>query len=714
MKKLPKLFNFFLYFCMMIILYHARGFFVNSIFQIGAVFDFASLLILFICLSMYFLERKFKEDFKKLKWFISITVLIVCLFNVLMPSINILSYMFVFLFILFITFWASKFFGKETPISLGISVSILLCILWLLGVLNLLRFTKFFIIILLIVGVLYLYFYYKKSNKKVIEEINNFLDWHVIILGLLFIVSIVNGFERYVHIWDEYNMWGIQAKKVILTHSINGCDHPIIMALWSYFVSIFDTFKEPNLYIAHSLFIYIFLMSIFSLVKDKKIYPILFLVMFTFCYLFKEVYNFSTLYADLPSAVVFGFGLVCFFGSAFKNKVEFYPLLLAAFLLTLLKLQGFVLATTLLLICISYIVINQMKWTKKTFKNNIKEVIKRYFPLLLIPLVLFIVWYFYSKNILLNGAYESKEVIPPSLSTTLISDFNFYNISRFINNFFEFLDKPAFYSIVQLSFFQYIILLISLLFIYFYRQNSKVVDALKKIVPFMLGIVCFYSLTLLASASQQATPDALNLASLGRYLGNFNVGIFMFVVWLYFSMLYRSNKIKYIILLVCTGIIVISVPLNSTLSFVLDLDDRYEQRNIYYQNKERFDAVIKHTKKGSRIYVVDQEDKLGYLSMCHSLYYLYPRVVNTNGSINWKIATDSNREDLKGWGMTVQKLKETFIDYSFDYLYLYSSTDELFTELSQLLLEKDQQTVHNYILFKIKRIGNRVILQPVM
>lgn len=131
------------------------------------------------------------------------------------------------------------------------------------------------------------------------------------------------------------------------------------------------------------------------------------------------------------------------------------------------------------------------------------------------------------------------------------------------------------------------------------------------------------------------TPlDALALSSFGRYLGNFNVGLFVFLIWLIAIHLYNQNKISFIKSAVIIVIIVLSVPITQTFSFITDAGSRIAIRNNAKATMSQFDVVLENTKEDDRIYVIDQQDKNGNLPMCLSMYYLYPRFINANGTIN--------------------------------------------------------------------------------
>ncbi len=663
------------------------------------------IIMLGLLIIIYLIDRTLKDKFKKMKWLLSISILIYAIISPLLSSINILNYIFVFYFLIFISFIIHELFNYNFSISLGISTLTLVLILFLLSLFNLLIYTKVLIGLIIIVGIFYLVFKYKRKSK-ILDDINSYIDPTLIIFALFFLISIVNGFQRYVHYWDEYNMWGLSAKKVILSNSIAGFSYPPIMALWSYFVSLFDTFRESNLYIANSIYIYIFIMSLFSSIKNKKTYILLFLVSISFYYLFNDVYSMQNLYADFPSAVVFGFGLIVCYFSIIKKKMPTLLLLLPSAVITLMKPQGFALATCLIFLAMLLYSVHDLKWNLKLkiIKKNIIAIIKKFWYVIL-PIVLYLSWVVFSNKFLVQDVYISNVTGPSGLSTHFLDSPNMRNLIIFIANAFNYSDNIVFSSIIPLSLSNYFIFIGVSLFLCFYAKHKNIKKSLLYMAPFMIVFICYFILTSLSLLVVMPIEDALNLSSFTRYLGNFNLGIFMFLLWLIFKDFQDSKKY---VLLIITGIILISVPISKTFSFVFDVKTRSEVKGVYYSDIGHFSTVLENTSKSSKIYVLDQEDKSGYLPMCKAQYYLYPRVTNANGQINWKIQTKDQKEK---WMLNAKSLEKTLIKNKFDYLFLYSSTDELFNEISYMAEDKDN--IEKYKLFKIDVVNNSVSLKPV-
>ena len=124
-------------------------------------------------------------------------------------------------------------------------------------------------------------------------------------------------------------------------------------------------------------------------------------------------------------------------------------------------------------------------------------------------------------------------------------------------------------------------------------------------------------------------------------------------------------------------------------------------------------AIInKYTKDDSKVFVIDQTDSDGIMAMWYARYYSFPRKINAaSNAITWKILTKSNTDDLQDWGLNAQTFKEELYKYGFDYVFLYSSTDEYFEVTKDYYdnFEKAKKST----LFSVAFDGDRLNLIPI-
>ncbi len=706
--------KYFLFFLLSFFLYNIKELWPLQQFEWSSLFQLDILWIALAILSMFFIERQVGSLSKKIKWLIAISILLFVMIHPMASSITIGGYLAFFYFLMLLTFVCHIKIKYSLSLSLGITVTFLLLLFYIIGICDLLILTPWILGFLALLSLGWLGFYYLTKKKNIIEDLNDFLNLEFLLFAMLFFISICSGFGRYVHTWDEYNMWGLNAKKIIINDSLDGFSYPPIMALWYYISHIFTGFSEPNLYMTHTIFIYIYMMSIFSFVKDKKTIPLLLVLLFCLPALFGGVFGYDTLYADYPSSAVFTFGLIYSYAIVKKenNFVHRLMLLLIAVIITLIKPQGFVLATTLLVIDGMIHCVEDYHWKKKTIWKNIWAVIKRYWIYALIPLFMYVMWVKISGTFFVVERFSSPEITPSTLSGTFISEINIYYLLQFCLHVFKFMDTTLL-NVANISSFNYLLLTLLAIYGYYWIKEGKFQKAMLKTLPFFCGILCFYFLTTLSMVVMMNTSDALDLVSFSRYLNNFNVGFLAFLFWLLGVKLYQTKKVPYIAFALVTLVIFIGVPMTQSFSFFADMGSRLAQKQEIEERQQKFEIALKYTEENSRIYVIDQQDKEGYQPMCYSLYYLFPRYTNVNGSINWKIQTSSNREEIKDWALDANHFRTLLGENHFNYVLLYSSTYEFFDEIDFMVKKKSDKSLNKYSLFKVVTEDGSVMLEPI-
>ena len=143
--------------------------------------------------------------------------------------------------------------------------------------------------------------------------------------------------------------------------------------------------------------------------------------------------------------------------------------------------------------------------------------------------------------------------------------------------------------------------------------------------------------------------------------------------------------------------------------FLSDYSKRIETRGISHDHQEKLKVVNENTPEDSQIYVLDQQDKDGIMAMWYTRYYCFPRKINAyQTSINWKIRTENNVDDLGDWGLTAQQLEDDLYNYNFDYLYLYTSDDQMYEQMKYMF--EDYEMAKECSLFKIEKLNNGNVL----
>lgn len=681
---------------------------------------------LFIGTCIILLKKK--GAFNKL----SISMLLVTygcsLLNGIFTGENIIMYVLIFNYILFITFLFSLYTKQRFEISLICSVSIMLLLIFAMSLFNLLFIIKYLILISIVVGLLLIFINIKKHGIENLKQMfkEKFCSCGLIIFSVLYMMCLFGGIGRYVHTYDEFSHWAFDAKSVIEFDELSTNEdvisrtrsYPPIISLWHYFINIFTGFNEHNLYIGLNMFVFIYIMPIFSFIKRKNLWitPFLFVTSISACFLLGGVYSYNSLYADLALSTVFTCNFLIYL--LYKDDLKYLNkfLFLTLSILVLTKPTGIVMAGIFIftMLLIDYLKFNEYNIKPLNFKQIISKLIKKWGKLIALILTIYLIWFGYVKimNNITQDFYDFR-LIPIGLESSLKYKFDFTLIGKICFNLLKSFDDPTVYGIIRLSFSNFIIIIFLLLFNVFYlkyKENYKI--AVKKTLPYILSYIAFYLLTLLSVFVMFSVYEASILASFGRYLNTFNYALIIFII-AYISqeefLINRKNKLFALLIYL---LIIVNVPVTKMTYFVSDYENRIKTREFSYNMQDQFKIVNENTEEDSMVYILNQQDTESIMTMWYARYYLFPRKVNASSTaISWKIKTNKNTEDLGDWGLTAEELSRNLYDYEFDYLFLYSFDDEMFEKMKFMFNDYDKSKQHT--LFKIIRKDNIIKLTPI-
>lgn len=675
-------------------------------------------IISFLLIALIILFWKKFKPYRKLTVGICLVTLSCVLLNGFFADKMMYKFIFLYLAMICNAYIFSKITKQRFEISIFASNAVLMLIALVLAFFNLL---KIFIYVMLAIQILMLV-YIAINNKKLpgADEIK-FNGVSLLIFSVMFLVFVIGGINRYVHTWDEYSHWAYDAKVVATYDKLSTCEesvsstrnYPPLMSLWQYYTSRIVGFSETNLYISLSLYILVMIMPIFALINksNRWLLPLFTIIMFFGASLFGSTYTYDTLYADYAAAATY---LTCFViyllyrDKDEKNKNRL--LFLALAMNVLLKPTGIIAAFVLFVIMAirDYLLLNDNKLNIKNFWKSIGKLWQKYWKLGISIVLLFVIWFGYVKvcDIIVPKYYDVK-VLPESLETGISYKLNVEVIARVLYGAIESFDGEL---LGKYTLLQFTIVMIVVGFCAMYLNNKK--DALFKILPYAIGGALYYVLTVLAIFVTFTVYEAKMVASLGRYINNFNVAIFLFLIAYLCSSDFLKNKGAKILTTVVVLFVFGSISVLDSTYFATDLQERAETRDISYELRSKFEILNEYTEEDSQVYVLDQKDSDGIMAMWYARYYGFPRRVNAyHQSIAWKIRTDKNAYDLQDWGLTAEQLSTDLVESGFDYLYLYSSDDEMFERMKFMF--EDYENCRNYVLFRVINVDGHAMLEGI-
>lgn len=688
------------------------GYFKSLIFRYSinsfSFFNIPFLISIIIIIFILFLYNKDKID-KKNFVYVFLTVIFYNILSNLFSHFSALGFLLMYLFLMISTYATQFVIKKKFEFSIVAFTSFLLLCLYLFGIFKILNYVKYFIFLLLLLD---MFIIFRNRNKKI-----EFVNSGSIIFSILFVVAILGGVGRYIHIWDEFSHWAYDAmvtidnSKLTLYTGMNFSTYslPPILSVWHYLISIFNGgFSEPNLYIGLSMFIFIYMMPMFLYI-DKKKFGILSIILYViFCYgfnfLFDGAYSYAILYADLAMGFLGTSALIIYFyckNQKFDNKIILSLILMC---IALIKSSGFVLSFTILLLIymLDYIDL-------KNKKLNLFKFIKTYYISIFSICLVLIIWYLcvhFSDGL---NDYEFT-LLPITLQSNIGLKLNKEFLLKFFTAIVNSFDDGIIFGIIKINLFPFLVVLF--IGICFVNKSVFKDNYIKYNVSFILCYIVFFLLTALSLFVMFSVYEAGELKSFGRYLNCYHLVMVNYVLFMFTYLIFKTGKYKngFVISLL---IIIMFIPFSKLSSFVTDYSVRYKTEQLSNLRKNYFSEINQKTPLNSKVYVINQQDTEDMMMMWYARYYCYPRKINAhNGAINWKILTKSNEWDLQDWGLTFKALGEHLKEYNFEYLYLFSITDEFVDGMSDEF-DIDSNLLEKNRLFKINIINGDVHFESV-
>lgn len=634
-----------------------------------------------------------KND-KKIRLNYNLVTIFLLLLGCAIKSFDSSAFILIYLFINIITNVFMSFTKYRYEISIVGATFLLITLYIILGLVDILKFSKLYLLIITITSLIYLY----KNREKYVGKIDDKNIKSLTIFTIIFAIAVVGGVERYVHSWDEYSYWAYAAKACINEKSIYSMierlgttrNYPPVATLWHYIISSFSNgFNEPNLYIGLTILSFICFMPILKNIIDNGKNVILFIIaILSFPLMFSGAYSYTLVYVDLLLAALCTTAIVLY-DLYQKQEIDRKLYILSLIIITLLKPNGFVFSCTLIFL----FYLRDLSNKKLKIKDLFIEM-KKYIIPGIIVLVIFGSWTLLTKSTLIKSTAYDFSLMPAELKSNLSQKLEMSFILNFVTKLIESFDKTIVFSFIQIPLFIYLVIVSVLIYI---TEEDKKKNAFKVLYPYVLSYAAFFFITALSLFVMFSKYEAENLASFQRYLAPINIAYFLFAVYRLANM--NKEKILNLVILVMISL----AGFQNLTFFVTDIRSRRNTKHVSEERIKSFKEVIKKTEKNAKVFVINQEDIDSIMPLWYARYYCYPRTINSSSNaITWKVRTKENKWDLKKWGLTDRKLEKHLIEYKFDYIYFYSQTDELEKELDEFVDDVDDYNKGQ--LFKIIKV----------
>ena len=446
----------------------------------------------------------------------------------------------IFIILAFINsiFFAS-YFNKRSEESLPLIFFIIITIMFISGILNVLKIGVYAVFTLyIIIGILTFIRIIKEKNLKQILSL--VFTPALIIFLILIIILIFCNYNKIPYLWDEFSHWADTVKAMwqiddfstnILSNSTFKSYPPGLSVLQYFIIKISGGFNEWLLYFTYQLFALSLLFPFFKKISWKKSYKIILpfiLILLVNTIFFNEFYN--SVYVDAILSIVAGY---TFASICIDNKYSIFNILNISgslIALTLLKDIGiYFVFISIVLIVISFIFNKEISLKKKIFLGL-------YFLLLVCCTKL--LW---NHNVVgHNAAFSFSNKIDIILFLKELFGLSTTYRTTVIRNFALALSNRPIVIAMNLQINVIHLLIILLVFIIFINIRSK--NTLKEklnLIVIYLGLVGYIGVHMILYCFKFTEYEALALASFERYLSIYFNAVLIFILC---NFIYNNNK----------------------------------------------------------------------------------------------------------------------------------------------------------------------------
>lgn len=594
--------------------------------------------------------------------------------------------LFIFLILLSGSVFFSIKFKNKIDNNFIIWIMSIILILYLFGLLGILKFGYYLVILISTFLFLYdIYYIFKNRSDKNLRGL--LLTKGLTTFILMFLAFILIHHGRVIYSFDEFSHWGDVVKAMYTTDAFSTSplsmsafqSYPPAMSLFQYlWVKVAGNFDESLLYISYNLVGMCLFLPFTSKIDSKKQYFLgtILLIICPFM-LFNNYY--SAIYIDPMVGLFFGFIILKIIEEKEYSNFFMLNILLSLFVLVLLKDVGVFFA----LISVVVLVLDLFK-KKKINLKNIKDK-KKYLIIILACIVCILLakesWNLCIKFSDAKVSFKDKIdlLVLFKILTGSIVDYRREVISNFFIALYE---KPIISSIINLDFIRLSVLLLVL---FRFLLSKKDID--NKILTTLYGGLIFYTFGLCILYLFRFIPyEAINLASYTRYLSIYFSGMLFIITGLVIKDLKKSSILLIIFMMFMSYYNVIR-----TFTIVSDAKTNRDK----YLNAVHY--IDKHVTKDEKIYVVVQNsDGFEYWNL---RFLLRPRQIN-DFYFTWSIGSKYNDQDIWTLDINSDDWIETLHKDNFDYVYIYKCDEKFSSEFGSLFESSDD--IRNNTLFEVK------------
>ena len=617
---------------------------------------------------------------------------------------------------IFGTSMLSIIFKKRFEIMLPIYFMFSALFVYVLTVFNLFDVAIYLLLLFSCICLIYLIYCRVKKRKQLNDIIKYIFTPGLIIYFMIYIFVFILNYNRGFNTWDEFSHWGMMIKETIRLKSFYTSplsilrvhqDYPPIITIHeSVWCILAGGYKESLAYISLQILGLSLLFPFLSRINLKKKYEFILEIMVIFLSIIMipilitagEAYFYTTIYNDAILGLLIGYGLGLVFINEKYDKFFIFNLVILFSFIILTKQ----IAIVFIMLIIGNIVLNMFVSNKFKRINYNKKFVLSIFILIIIPLLLSVTW-----NLIVNvnnivGQFNMSDI-------KLIKLFGIYNgtvgelyQTQVMHNFVNSILYSSKFVVTNFSEFTYVqVLLVACVLIYFIKKFlNRDIDNKKYltlIITIIVGAVGYAFTLMVLYVFCFDEYEALNLASLYRYINTYWLAIFSMIgmIFMYVVCFSKKGNIE-VYLLLLVYILIFWLPVSNFKMFIPSLT--YNSVGTVVQGD--VDIIKSHVKDNDRIYVITQNGN-GFITFLMQ-YAIHPNKINVE---YYSLGDKYNENDVWTKNITEEEWLKQLNDY--DYLYLYNIDDKFMSKYGTCFINDN---VHNKQLYKIDKLNKKFIL----
>lgn len=605
-------------------------------------------------------------------------------------------------------------FDKRIEETFSICIFLIICILYLFGILNLLK-VGLYIVIICGTICLFLVCYFLLFKRKYFR--NNILTPGFALFVVLFILAWCGQSGRMLVNWDEFTHWGLVVKNMYIFDALGTNPasttvfrgYPPATALFQYFwVKVSGGFSECDLYRALNILYFSLMVPVFKRDKwnqFKKISVKAIVILVIPLVFYSDFY--INLQVDAILGIIFAYALYVYFA----NEISVFKILnisLALFILTITKASGAGLAFLVILIIAVDLLFMKNYVKREKDINTLKKLIIILCPMLF-TLISKYSWSLHLKLTGNNEAWNTSSITLKNIMNLFGNNAASYQIDT-IKNFFNALINTSLNNdAFKISYMGWLVLLalVSFIIIKLLCSKDNIYSFIAVTVTLFAGAFIYAASLLILYVFTFTQYEAVKLASFTRYISTYPLGILAFYVMLIMHLEDKAaseEKLKnpLTISILCFLIIIILPIFNITFIRQHSIQHTIEKRTV----NESIAKVKRNIKsKNDKVYLILMEDTGYDYWVIH--YELTP--IKTNKEYTWNIGKPyftglvwTADIDVNIW---TEELKKEYT-----YVYILKANNYFKNEFGKIF-DGGSASIQDNTLYYINKNNDKIVLQ---